>query len=97
MKDITIRATMAPGDAFPFLEYVNPNSSGIFTIEGAPVGTIRITISIPQYVDPNWESAIKDVEVNGDLEQIEIVLARKAGLPDPIKPKLDDNDDSSPE
>ena len=97
MKDITVRATMAPGEMFPFLEYVSPNSSGEFTIAGAPVGTVRLAISIPQYVDGNWETTIKDVEVNGDLNQIEIVLTRKAGLRDPIETELDDDDDSTPD
>jgi hypothetical protein len=94
LKDVTIRATMAPGEMFPLLEYVYPNSSGRFTIERAPVGTVRLAVSVPQYVDPNWESTIKEVEVTRDTKQIEIVLTRKAGLPAPVTPKLNDDEDS---
>jgi hypothetical protein len=83
---------MAPGEMFPLLEYVYPNSAGRFTIERAPVGTVRLAISVPQYVDPNWDPTIKEVEVNGDIKQIEIVLTRKTGLPAPVTPKLDDED-----
>jgi hypothetical protein len=87
---------MAPGEMFPLLEYVYPSSSGRFTVERAPVGTVRLAISVPQYVDPNWEPTIKDVEVNGDIREIEIVLPRKAGLPAPVTPQLVDDEDSSP-
>jgi hypothetical protein len=87
---------MAPGEMFPLLEYVYPNSSGRFTIERAPVGTARLAISVPQYVDPNWEPTIKEVEVTGDTKQIEIVLTRKTGLPAPETRKLNDDDASTP-
>jgi len=97
MKGVTIRATMAPGEMFPLLEYVYPNSEGLFIIERAPVGTVRLAIYVPQYVDPNWEPSIKDVEVKGDTKQIEIVLTRKAGPPASTPPELDDGEGPTPD
>jgi hypothetical protein len=97
IKGVTIRATMAPGEMFPLLEYVYPNSEGLFIIERAPVGTVRLAIYVPQYIDPNWEPSIKDVEVKGDTKQIEIVLTRKAGPPAPTPPELDEGADSTPD
>jgi len=97
MKGVTIRATMAPGEMFPFLEYVYPNSEGVFTIDRAPVGMVRLAIYVPQYIDPNWEPSINDVEVKGDMKQIEIVLTRRAGPPAPTPPELNNDEDSTPD
>jgi hypothetical protein len=92
-KGITIRATMAPGQMFPLLEYVYSDSSGRFTIERAPAGTVHLAI----YGDPNWSTATMDVDVNEETKQVEIVLARKESPADSATPKLDDQKDQSPE
>ena len=85
---------MAAGEMFPLLEHVYPNSSGEFTVERVPAGTVRLAISDP---GSDWEPTTKEVEVNGDMEQIEIVLTRKVELPAPVKPKVDDDEDSTPD
>jgi hypothetical protein len=51
----TIRATMAPGEMFLLLEYVYTDSSGRFTIERAPVGTVHLAV----YGDPDWQETHK--------------------------------------
>jgi hypothetical protein len=94
LPNVSIRATMAAGEMFPLLEDVYPNSLGEFTVERVPAGTVRLAISV---LDPDWEPTTKDVEVNGDIEEIEIVLTRKVELPAPVKPKLDDDEGSTPD
>ena len=92
-EGVTIRATMAPGEMFPLLEYVNTDSTGRFTIERAPVGTVHLAI----YGDPNWQVTTRDVDVNEDTKEIEIVLTRKDGPPVSVAPKLDVHKDPTPE
>ena len=79
---------------FPLLEYVYPNSFGEFTVERVPAGTVRLAISV---LDPDWEPTTKEVEVNGDIEEIEIVLTRKVKPPAPVIPNLGDDEDSTPD
>jgi len=92
-EHFTIRATVASGEMFPLLEYVYTDSSGRFTVERAPVGTVHLAI----YGDRNWQEATKDVDVSEDTKQLEIVLTRKDSPPDSVTPKLDAHKDPTPE
>jgi hypothetical protein len=91
-EGLTIRATMAPGGMFPLLEYIQTDALGRFTIERAPVGTVRLAI----YGDRNWQETTKDVDVSKDTKQLEIVLTRD-GPPNSVTPKLDAHKDPTPE
>lgn len=79
-----IRADMSPNEMFPYLNFIQPHSDGKFYIPRVPVGIARLKTYVNQYVDPSWEPSTMDVEVNGDVENVEIVLTRKAsGESDP--------------
>jgi hypothetical protein len=58
---------------------------------------MEIAIYVPQYIDPNWEPSTKDLEVKRDMNQIEMVLTRKGGLPAPTPPAPDEDQDSAPD
>lgn len=91
-KHVEIKATMTPSEMFSFLDFVSPDASGKFAIERVPVGKVRLNTYVSEFVDPNWEPCIKELEVNGDTNEVEIVLTRKAGPPAPVTPTLDDED-----
>jgi hypothetical protein len=78
-EHVEIRAAMAPNEMFPFLDFIQAHADGKFYIPRVPAGTARLKTYVSQYVDPNWETSETDVEVNGNVEKVEIVLRRKAG------------------
>ena len=78
-EHVEIRAAMAPNEMFPFLDFIQPHADGKFYIPRVPVGGAHLKTYVSQYVDPNWETAETDVEVNGNVEKVEIILRRKAG------------------
>jgi len=86
-EHVEIRATMAPNEMFPFLDFIQPHADGKFHISRVPIGTARLKTYVSQYVDPNWETSETDVEVNGNVEKVEIVLRRKAGGASDLSPK----------
>jgi hypothetical protein len=96
LKDITIRATMAPGEMFPLLEYFYPDSAGEFILERCPVGRVRLAVSVLQRGGSVWAPATAEVEVNGDTSEVEIVLTRNAGLPAPETQKSQDDERPAP-
>jgi hypothetical protein len=75
--NVEIRASMAPNEMFPFLQYVHPDADGKFHVFRAPVGVVRLKTYVNPWIDPNWETSVTDVHVNGSVENIEIVLRRK--------------------
>lgn len=93
-EHVEIRAAMAPTEMFPFLNFIQPRADGTFYIPRVPVGTARLKAYVSQFVDPNWETSVTDVEVNGDVKDIEIVMRQKIGgasdVPDRQDPVLID-------
>ncbi|HEX9223907.1 MAG TPA: carboxypeptidase-like regulatory domain-containing protein [Candidatus Acidoferrales bacterium] len=88
-EHVEIRATMTPSEMFPFLDFIQPHADGKFSVPRVPVGTFRLKTYVSEYVDPNWETSVTDVEVNADVEGVEIVLNRKTGTPEKEKPTPD--------
>jgi len=86
-EHVEIRAAMAPNEMFPFLDFIQPHADGKFYVSRVPVGIVRLKTYVSQYADPNWETAETDVEVNGDVEKVEIVLRRKHGAASDTPPQ----------
>ena len=79
LEHVEIRATMAPTEMFPFLDFIQPQADGTFYVPRVPIGTARLKAYVSQFVDPNWQTTITDVEINGDVKNVEIVMNRKLG------------------
>jgi hypothetical protein len=88
-EHVEIRATMGPNEMFPFLDFIQPHADGTFYVPRVPVGIARLKTYVSPYADPNWETTMKDVEVIGDVEKVEIVLKRKPGGASDASPKKD--------
>jgi hypothetical protein len=88
-EHVEIRAAMAPNEPFPFLDFIKPHPNGRFYIPRVPVGIARLKTYVSQYIDPNWETSETNVEVNGNIEKVEIVLRRKAGGASDSSPEND--------
>ena len=84
---------MAPNEMFPFLDFIQPHADGKFYVPRVPVGIARLKTYVSQYVDPNWETSETDVQVNGNVEEVEIVLMRKAGGASALSPKKNSTPD----
>lgn len=74
---VEITASTVPTEMFPFLQYVHPDAGGKFHVFRAPTGVVRLKSYVNPWVDPNWETAVTDVQVRGPVENVEIVLKRK--------------------
>jgi hypothetical protein len=86
-EHVEIRAAMAPDEMFPFLDFIQPHADGEFHVPRVPVGIARLKTYVNQYVDPSWETSETDIEVNGNVEKVEIVLRRKSGAASDSSPK----------
>jgi hypothetical protein len=77
IQNVEIRASMAPTEMFPFLQFVHPDADGKFHVFRVPVGVARLKTYVNPWIDPNWEASVTDVQANGKVENVEIVLKRK--------------------
>ncbi len=94
-RHVEIRVTMAPNEKFPFLAFIQPKNDGTFDISRVPAGTVRLKTYVGEWADPNWETSVQDLEVDGDVEHIEIILKRKVetefGTPAKKRPTAENN------
>ncbi len=75
--EVEIDTEMAPDEKFPYLNYIQPHADGTFTIPRVPAGTVRLKTYVSKFADPDWETAVNDIQVSGDVENVEIILKRK--------------------
>jgi hypothetical protein len=79
LGEVEIDAEMAPDEKFPYLNYIQPQADGTFTIPRAPAGTVRLKTYVSKFADPNWETTVTDIRVSEDIEHVEIILKRRPG------------------
>lgn len=94
-RQVEIRVTMAPNEKFPFLDFIQPKDDGTFDISRVPAGNVRLKAYVGEWVDPHWERSVQDLEVDGDVAHIEIILKRKVetefGNPAKKRPATENN------
>jgi hypothetical protein len=76
-EEVEIDAGMAPDEKFPYLNYIRPQADGTFTIARVPAGTVRLKTYVSGFADPGWETVVTDIQVSGDIDDLEIVLKRR--------------------
>jgi hypothetical protein len=68
------------------LNYIHPDADGEFTVPRVPAGMVRLKTYVSEFDDPNWETTVTDIQVDGDVENVEIILKRKPGSSARIPP-----------